>query len=54
MIPAYLMEMPLKVLRGKAAGIEAWLRKNNNPTAPYFRRPTLLDLDDARRERGVR
>lgn len=43
--PTYLMSMPIKVLRGKAAGIEAWLRKEGK------QRPTLLDLHLARKAR---
>lgn len=43
--PAYLLEMPLRVLRGKAREIERWLKANGK------QRPTLWDLHLARKAR---
>ena len=43
--PAFLMDMPLRVLRGKAKDIERWLKANGK------QRPTLWDLHLARKER---
>ena len=43
--PAYLMATPKKVLFGQAKGIEAWCKENGK------QRPTLLDLEAARRAR---
>ena len=45
-VPAYLMDMPASVLKGKAKGIVAWCAKRNKQA------PTLLHLDLARRARG--
>ena len=42
---AYLLAMPKKMLYGQAAGIEAWCKENGK------QRPTLLDLESARRAR---
>lgn len=42
MPPKYLLEMPLRVLRGKAKEIERWLKANGK------QRPTLWDLHLAR------
>lgn len=44
-VPAYLMTMPRRVLFGPAKGIEAWCAENEKV------RPTLFDLDNARRAR---
>jgi predicted Fe-S protein YdhL (DUF1289 family) len=43
--PAYLLEMPLRVLRGRAREIERWLKANDK------QRPTLWDLHLARAAR---
>jgi len=44
--PQYLLTMmPKKILHGQAAGIEAWCKENGK------QRPTLLDLESARRAR---
>lgn len=45
LVPSYLMEMPKRVLFGTCRGIEQWCRDNDKV------RPTLLDLDRARRAR---
>jgi hypothetical protein len=44
-VPAYLKQMPSRVLFGKAAGIEQWCADNQ------VMRPTLLDLANARAAR---
>jgi len=44
-IPTYLMEMPKRVLFGSCKTIEKWCEDNTKV------RPTLLDLDRARRAR---
>ena len=44
-VPAYLMNMPKRVLFGSAKAIEKWCLDNEKV------RPTLLDLDRARRAR---
>jgi hypothetical protein len=43
--PQYLMDMPKRVLFGTCRGIEKWCQENDKV------RPTLLDLDRARRAR---
>jgi len=44
----WLLEMPNKVLFGKAKGIERWCAQHGKA------RPTLLDLDTARRARKAK
>jgi hypothetical protein len=44
-VPSYLMDMPKRVLFGSCRAIEKWCAENDKV------RPTLLDLDRARRAR---
>ncbi len=44
-IPIYLLNMPKRVLFGSCRAIEKWCKDNDKV------RPTLLDLDRARRAR---
>jgi hypothetical protein len=44
-VPKYLMDMPKRVLFGTCKTIEKWCQENDKV------RPTLLDLDGARRAR---